>query len=72
MLILNKRVTRSAGLLCRFQKAKQGVLAIAAGRLVFHVEEVPGGLQRGERALRHMIAKQARVFGSGVFVPFAV
>ena len=63
MLILNKRVTRSAGLLCRFQKAEQGVLAVAARGLVFHVEKMPGGLHGGEGALCHVVAEQTRIFG---------
>lgn len=72
MVILHKRVARSAGLRRRFQKAEQGVLAVAAGGFVLHVEEVPGGLQGGKAAVGDVIAKQACVFSGGVFVPFAI
>jgi len=72
MVILDELVTRSAGLLRRFQETEQGVLAVPAGGFVFHVEEVPGGLQGGKGALRDMAAEQARILGGGVFVPFAV
>lgn len=72
MLILGVVVTRSAGMLGRFEELHQGVAAVAAGGFVFHVEEVAGGLDGAEGAVLHVAGEQAGVVGRGVLVPFAV
>ena len=72
MLVLDVVVTRSAGVLCRFQEAHQCIAAVSAGGFVFHVEKVAGGLQGAEGGVLHVVGEQPGAIGGGVFVPFAV
>lgn len=72
MVALHVVVARSAFVVFRCEETQQGVAAVAAGGFVFHVQEVPGGLQRAEGAVLDVVGEQPGVDGRGVFVPFAV
>jgi len=57
MLVLDVVVTRSAGVLRRFQEAQQCFAAVSASGFVFHVEKVPGGLQGAEGGVLHVVGE---------------
>lgn len=72
MVALHLAVAWSAFVVARLEEAQQGVAAIPEGGLVFHVQEVPGGLQRAERTVLHIVGEQPGIGGRGVLVPFTV
>ena len=73
MVVLEVAVVAStAFVLSDLQEPEQGTAAVAAGRFVLHIEEVPGALQGAELAVLDVLGKLTGIVGRGVLVPFAV